>query len=228
MVDIFNLSTRELKSLVIYKDVIEKGKRFPRNFWSEEKEHAGGVKINCRILTRYCLENLAHIEAADLPKYKLQGMVQIVFNHDVLAILKNAYAEKFKDKTLKEWMWSKHGLWRNDDAIIEAVQEMVKKEGIRRVEHIPLLDWKKGCSNMEFIMFWPILTGLFLSCLTLCTQIDFILQISSIKSSGRQQSHWKMHFILCIRPSKVKAIPRMIYSCWAPQTSESLVLGACS
>ena len=45
-------------------------------------------------------------------------MVQRVFNHDVLAILKNAYPEEFRTRELKEWMWSKHGIWHNDDAIM--------------------------------------------------------------------------------------------------------------
>lgn len=173
MVDIFKLSTKELKALVEYKDVLENDKRFPKDFWTQEKYQLKGIKVKCRILTRYCVENLAHIEAAGLPdynlkqiksiliKYKLFGMVQRVFNHDVLAILKNAYPEEFKNRTLKEWLWSKHGLWREDSAIIEAVQEMVRKEGIRRVEDIPSLDWKKrllkhGIYNVLAYFNWSI------------------------------------------------------------------------
>ena len=40
-------------------------------------------------------------------------------------------------------MWSKHGTWQNDNYVIEAVQYMVLKEGIRKVELIPGYDWKK-------------------------------------------------------------------------------------
>lgn len=70
-------------------------------------------------------------------------MLQTVFDNDVLAVLKNAYPEEFKKRQLTEWMWSKHGIWNNDKYVIEAVQYMVLKEGIRRVELIPEYDWKK-------------------------------------------------------------------------------------
>lgn len=155
MINLFKLKTEELKSLVTYKEVLDESKRFPKNFWSQEKYQSKGVKTRCRILTRYSLENLAGIEPGDLGKYdlkeiksllvdkKLFGMVQIVFNHDILAILKNAYPEEFRTRLLKEWMWSKHGLWHDDKLIMEAVQDMVRSEGIRRIEDIPNFDWKK-------------------------------------------------------------------------------------
>lgn len=155
MVDIFNLNTKELQALVVYKEILESNKRFPKDFWSEEKNQGKGIKIKCRILTRYCLENLYLLQLQDLTKYdlkqiktllvrkKLFGMIQVVFKHDVLAILKNAYPNEFKSRTLKEWMWSKHGLWEDDRMVIEAVQYMVLEEGIRRVDDIPSFDWKK-------------------------------------------------------------------------------------
>jgi hypothetical protein len=155
MINLFTLKTDELKALVEYKDVLDKDRSFPQNFWTQEKYQLKGIKVHCRVLTRYCLENLAHIEAKDLPRYhlkeikeiliahKLFGMVQIVFSHDVLAILKNAYPIEFRERTLKEWMWSKHGLWHDDNLINEAVQDMVRKEGIRRINDIPSFDWKK-------------------------------------------------------------------------------------
>jgi len=155
MVNLFNLNTKELKALVEYKEVLERNGRFHKDFWTGENKQQQGIRVKCRILTRYCLENLAGVELSDLPnynlkqiksilaKYKLFGMVQRVFNHDVLEILKNAYPEEFKSRTLKEWMWSKHGIWNERNAVIEAVQDMVLKEGIRRVDDIPTLDWKK-------------------------------------------------------------------------------------
>ncbi len=105
MVNIFKLNTTELEALVQYKEVLEEGQRFPKNFWTKEKEQTKGIKLKCRVLTRYCFENLAGLKVKDFPKYnlkqlksilikyKLFGMVQRVFNHDVLAILKNAYPE---------------------------------------------------------------------------------------------------------------------------------------
>jgi len=155
MVNLFKLNTEELKALVEYKEVLEGKNRFPKDFWTKEKYQLKGVKPKSRILTRYCLENLEKIELPDLPKFnlkqikeflvknKLFGMVQRVFDHDVLEILKNAYPEEFRTRVLKEWMWSKHGIWHDDDMIIEAVQDMVRKEGIRRLEDISSLDWKK-------------------------------------------------------------------------------------
>lgn len=155
MVNLFKLKTEELKALVLYKDILDEDLKFPKDFWTDEKYQIKGIKMKCRILTRYCLENLEKLEVTDLSKYdlkeikamlvkhKLFGMVQTVFNHDVLLILKNAYPEEFKTRVLKEWMWSKHGLWHDDNLIIEAVQDMVRKEGIRRIEDIPTLDWKK-------------------------------------------------------------------------------------
>ena len=98
---------------------------------------------------------MAGLKVEDLPKYnlkqikemlvrgRLSGMVQRVFEHDVLAILKNAYPVEFKNRVLKEWYWSKHGVWQNEEFIIEAVKEMVRKEGIRWIGDIPSLDWKK-------------------------------------------------------------------------------------
>jgi len=154
MVDLFRLNTLELQSLVQYKEVLEENKKFPKGFWSQES-NMDGIKPVCKILTRYCLENIARIEPYDLPKYnlkqiksilvryKLFGMIQAVFKHDILSVIKNAYPEQFNKRELKEWMWSKHGIWQDDKAVIEAVQDMIYKEGIRRVEDIPLLDWKK-------------------------------------------------------------------------------------
>lgn len=155
MINLFTLKTDELKALVEYKDVLDSQGSFPQNFWTQERFQLKGIKVRCRVLTRYCLENLARIEPLDLPRYhlkeikeilianKLFGMVQIVFNHDVLAILKNAYPNEFRERKLKEWMWSKHGLWHDDNLIKEAVQDMVRKEGIRRITDIPSFDWKK-------------------------------------------------------------------------------------
>lgn len=154
MVDLFKLNTLELQSLVQYKEVLEENKKFPKGFWSQESE-LEGIKPVCKILTRYCLENIARIEPHDLPgynlkqikeiliRYKLFGMIQAVFKHDILAVIKNTYPEEFNKRILKEWMWSKHGIWQDDRTVIEAVQDMIYKEGIRRVEDIPLLDWKK-------------------------------------------------------------------------------------
>lgn len=159
MINLFSLKTDELKALVTYKDVLDNDKNFPQNFWTGEKYQVKGVKVKCRILTRYCLENLAHIEACDLSKYNLKelkaimtenrlfGMIQTVFAHDILAVIKNAYPSEFRDRILKEWMWSKHGLWKDDNLIIEAVKEMVRNEGIRRTSDIPNFDWKKRLLN---------------------------------------------------------------------------------
>ena len=194
MVNLFKLSTDELKALVEYKEVLEnEDKRFPKNTWYYEKYQLSGIKTKCRIYTRYCLENLAHIEVTDLPKYnlkeikniliehKLFGMVQQVFNHDILALLKNAYPEEFKNRTLREWMWSKHGIWNDDNAVIEAVQYMVRNEGIRRVEDIPTLDWKKrllkyGIYNVLSRFNWSIF-----ALLTLFTLAGFTLPTSSTR-----------------------------------------------
>lgn len=173
MVELFKLNTDELKALVYYKEVLEEGKRFPKGFWTREAKQTKGIRVACRILTRYCFENLCRIEVDDLHKYnlkqlksllvkyKLSGMIQRVFNHDVLAIIKNAYPEEFRTRKLKEWMWSKHGIWENDEAIIEAVNDMVKKEGIRRLEHIPYINWKDrllkhGIYNVLAYFDWSI------------------------------------------------------------------------
>ena len=173
MLNLFSLNTQELKALVEYKDVLERNKKFPKNFWLHEKYQMKGIKTVCRTLTRYCLENLSGIEVSSLPQYNLKqlknlltkhrlfGMLQRVFNHDMLEVLKNAYPDEFKKRLLKEWMWSKHGLWNSRETIVEAVQDMVLKEGIRRVEDIPSLDWKKrllkhGIYNVLAYFNWSI------------------------------------------------------------------------
>ncbi|HHV60156.1 MAG TPA: helix-turn-helix domain-containing protein [Clostridiaceae bacterium] len=154
MINIFKLSTIELEALSTYRDVLETGSNFPKNFWVQEKD-TNGIKTRCSIITRYCLETLEGLSPNDLPtlnlkqikeklvNWRLSGMIQLNFNNDILAILKNAYPNEFRDRILTEWMWSKHGLWENDNYIIEAVKVMVKREGITHVRDIPLLDWKK-------------------------------------------------------------------------------------
>lgn len=173
MVNLFILKTDELKTLVLYKNILESGRRFPKDFWTGEKTQEKGIKRKCRILTRYCLEDISHTEPSELHNYnlkqikamlidgKLFGMVQIVFHHDILSLLRNAYPEEFRTKTLKDWMWSKHGIWHNDQMLIDAVTDMVYAEGIRRAEHIPLLDWKKrllkhGIYNILMYFNWSI------------------------------------------------------------------------
>ncbi|NLG88970.1 MAG: hypothetical protein GX494_07100 [Clostridiaceae bacterium] len=154
MKKLFDLSREQLKALAEYKDVIETGRFFKRNFWQNEK-NMDGIRPNSQIITRYCLEVLENISCTDLPSYnlkqikdmlvknRLSGMIQTVFDNDLLSVLKNAYPEEFKKRQLTEWMWSSHGIWDNDEYVIEAVQYMVLKEGIRRVDMIPKYDWKK-------------------------------------------------------------------------------------
>ncbi|NLY17408.1 MAG: hypothetical protein GX045_00230 [Clostridiaceae bacterium] len=151
---LFDLNRDQLKSLAEYRDVLETGKFFKKNFWQKEKA-LPGIKPNCQVITRYCLETIEGLMPEDLPslnlkqikeilvKNRLFGMVQCVFNNDILAVLKNPYPNEFKKRRLAEWMWSKHGTWQNDNYVIEAVQYMVLKEGIRKVELIPGYDWKK-------------------------------------------------------------------------------------
>jgi len=151
---LFDLNREQLKTLAEYKDVIETGRSFRRNFWQNEK-NIEGIRPNSQIITRYCLEELENISCLDLPSYNLKqikeklvknhlsGMIQTVFENDILSLLKNAYPEEFKKRKLAEWMWSSHGIWDNDEYVIEAVQHMILKEGIRRVDLIPKYDWKK-------------------------------------------------------------------------------------
>ncbi len=151
---LFDLNREQLKALAEYKDVLETGRFFKKNFWQSEK-NIDGIRPNCQIITRYCLEYIAGISVDMLPSYNLKqikniltqnhlfGMVQTVFNNDILKVIVNAYPVEFKKRELTEWTWSKHGLWENDKYVIEAVQYMVLKEGIRRVDLIPKMDWKK-------------------------------------------------------------------------------------
>jgi hypothetical protein len=154
MKTLLDLNREQLKSLAEYRDVLESGNFFSRNFWQNEKL-LQGVKPNCQAITRYCFESIERMSANDLTRLNLKqikeilirnrlfGMVQIVFNNDIVEVLKNAYPEEFKKRQLTEWMWSRHGIWENNNNVIEAVQYMVLKEGIRRVELIPRYDWKK-------------------------------------------------------------------------------------
>ncbi|NLV62846.1 MAG: hypothetical protein GXY12_05555 [Clostridiaceae bacterium] len=154
MKKLFDLSREQLKALAEYKDVIETGRFFRRNFWQNEKD-MDGIRPNSQIITRYCLEELENTSCLDLPSYnlkqikemlvknRLSGMIQTVFKNDILSVLKNAYPKEFKKRQLTEWMWSSHGIWDNDEYVIEAVQHMILKEGIRRVDLIPKYDWKK-------------------------------------------------------------------------------------
>lgn len=154
MLNLFDMDTEQLMALAEYRDVLDKGQPFRKNFWQNEKQKTG-IRLNCQVITKYCLEYVEGITVDKLPEYnlkqlreifvknRLSGMLQTVFDNDVLAVLKNAYPEEFKKRQLTEWMWSKHGIWNNDKYVIEAVQYMVLKEGIRRVELIPEYDWKK-------------------------------------------------------------------------------------
>ena len=154
MKKLFDLRRKQLKALAEYKDVIDTGRSFKRNFWQNEK-NMEDIRPNSQIITRYCFEVLENISCTDLPSYNLKqiknmlvknhlsGMIQTVFENDILHVLKNAYPEEFKKRRLTEWMWSSHGIWDNDEYVIEAVQYMILKEGIRRVDLIPKYDWKK-------------------------------------------------------------------------------------
>lgn len=154
MKKLFDLNREQLKSLAMYKDVLETGKFFEKNFWQKERS-LDGIKPNCQVITRYCFETIENMKPSDLSSLNLKqikeilvknhlfGMVQSVFKNDILAVIKNAYPDEFKKRQLAEWMWSKHGTWQNDKYVIEAVQYMVLKEGIRKVELIPRYDWKK-------------------------------------------------------------------------------------
>lgn len=154
MLRLFDMDREQLKALAEYRDVLETGQFFRRNFWQSEKSKTG-IRLNCQVITRYCLEYIEGITVDTLPNYNIKqlkeifiknrlfGMIQTVFENDIVEVLKNAYPEEFKKRKLTEWMWSKHGIWNNDKYVIEAVQYMVLKEGIRRVELIPGYDWKK-------------------------------------------------------------------------------------
>ncbi|NLX76220.1 MAG: helix-turn-helix domain-containing protein [Clostridiaceae bacterium] len=154
MLRLFDMNREQLKALAEYRDVLDKGQFFRRNFWQDEKTKTG-IHPNCQVITRYCFEYIEGITPDMLPGYnlkqlkeilaknRLSGMLQTVFNNDVVEVLKNAYPDEFKKRTLAEWMWSRHGTWKNDKYVIEAVQYMVLREGIRRVELIPEYDWKK-------------------------------------------------------------------------------------
>jgi len=154
MLNLFDMDREQLMALAEYRDVLETGQFFRKNFWQNEKK-ISGIRLNCQVITKYCLEYIEGITVDKLPEYnlkqlkeiliknRLSGMLQTVFDNDVVAVLKNAYPEEFKKRKLTEWMWSKHGIWNNDKYVIEAVQYMVLKEGIRRVELIPEYDWKK-------------------------------------------------------------------------------------
>ena len=37
MTDILKLNTEELKALVVYQEVLEKNKSFPKDFWTNER-----------------------------------------------------------------------------------------------------------------------------------------------------------------------------------------------
>lgn len=154
MNNLFDMSREQLKALAKYRDVLETGKSFPRNFWQKER-NKDEIRLNCQVITRYCLERIEGIPAKTLPSLKLtaikeilvknhlHGMVQTIFRNDIMKVLINAYPMEFKKRELAEWMWSSHGLWRNDSFVKEAVQYMILKEGLRRVDLIPQYDWKK-------------------------------------------------------------------------------------
>jgi hypothetical protein len=169
---LFDMSREQLKALAEYKDVLETGRSFSRNFWQKEKNE-DGPRLNCQVITRYCLEQLEGMQVKALPSCKLaeikeilvknhlHGMVQTVFRNDILKVLTNAYPAEFKKRELAEWMWSSHGIWSNDGFVIEAVQHMILREGIRRVDFIPRYDWKKrlmkyGIYNVLSRFHWSV------------------------------------------------------------------------
>lgn len=158
MLNIFLLNTQDLKLLNVYKKILEKDDKFPKFFWAQEDEY-GTVSHKCRLLSRYCIENINKVNVEKLGDYdlkeiyamlkdkKLLGMVMRVFRHDIFALLKNAYPSEFQNGILKEWSWSKHGIWQDKDLIIKAVKHMVDAEGIKDISKIPRLDWKQRLLN---------------------------------------------------------------------------------
>ena len=108
---LFDMDREQLRALAEYREVLETGRFFPRNFWQNEK-NTNGIRLNCQAITRYCLEGIEGISANELPsrnlkqikeilsKNRLMGMLQTVFHNDVLKVLINAYPEKFKKREL--------------------------------------------------------------------------------------------------------------------------------
>ncbi len=193
---LFDLDREQLKALAEYKDVLETGRFFRRNFWQNEKK-LEGIRPNCQTITRYCLEVVENIAPSMLSelnlkqikemlvKNHLSGMIQTVFDNDILQILINAYPEEFKKREFREWMWSSHGIWNNDKFVIEAVQYMILKEGIRRVEQIPKFDWKKrllkyGIYNVLSRFGW-----------SLYSLFDFVYPGRFHPSDFRYKTKWK-------------------------------------
>ena len=61
MKKLFDLSREQLKALAEYKDVIETGRFFRRNFGKTKRY--GWYPPNSQIITRYCLEELENTSA---------------------------------------------------------------------------------------------------------------------------------------------------------------------
>ena len=70
MKKLFDLSREQLKALAEYKDVIDTGRSFKRNFW--QNENMEDIRPNSQIITRYCFEVLENISCTDLPSYNLK------------------------------------------------------------------------------------------------------------------------------------------------------------
>lgn len=102
-------------------------KQFPNGFWSVPENYDYAVKC-----MRYLIEHVLKWDEEQvkknyskemLQKYKLRGMVQVLFPHSIYDALDNAYRGKYKP-----WELNKVGFVWDEDKIIEATKWLVEEK----------------------------------------------------------------------------------------------------
>ena len=112
----------------VYKMVLNGTlKQFPNGFWSVPENYDYAVKC-----MRYLIEHVLKWDEEQvkknyskemLQKYKLRGMVQVLFPHSIYDALDNAYRGKYKP-----WELNKVGFVWDEDKIIEATKWLVEEK----------------------------------------------------------------------------------------------------
>lgn len=126
-----NILPLDCSPIEVYKMVLDGSlKQFPFGFWKHQNKYA-----NAREVLQYYIEDIQcwsleeaikNINNKDLSKYKLKGMMCLLFNDSPYLALKNAYPNEI----IKPWFFkpTPKYIWENDETVKEALNWLFFEE----------------------------------------------------------------------------------------------------
>lgn len=144
----------ESPEIRVYKRVLEgDSKRFPNNFWQEDI--GSGIKPASQSCMKYLFEKVLHWSRQDirdkyctdiLRKYKLGGMLDVLFGGNSYMALDNAYPQIFKPWEMKKIEFGVT-FWINKDNamyVFKQVIQQMKEDGyVLNRDTLLTIKWKE-------------------------------------------------------------------------------------